>query len=165
MENVKTISRDLFEQLLAKARQSPRKRVNHNFHASLSDNPHRFLNVMLRGSYFTPHRHLNPPKPETFLVLEGRLAFVMFDDAGQIIRCTLLGSGLPVLGIDIEPGIWHTLVVLSEHCICFEVKPGPYEATADKEFAPWAPQEGTPGCESYLASLLRYVQQQDAAQQ
>jgi cupin fold WbuC family metalloprotein len=94
METVKLIDRDLFRHLLAAAWRSPRRRVNHNFHASLQDNPHRFLNVMLRGSYFTPHRHQSPPKSETFLVLEGRLAFVMFDDEGRIRqrRCWALIS-------------------------------------------------------------------------
>lgn len=163
MSTAKLIDRELFARLLAEARRSPRKRVNHNFHASLADNPHRFLNVMLRGSYFTPHRHLLPPKSETFLVLEGRLAFVMFDDNGQLTSCKILDAASSVLGIDIAPGIWHTLVVLSEHCICFEVKPGPYDASNDKEFAPWAPHEGTPACAPYLASLLQQVQQHDAS--
>jgi cupin fold WbuC family metalloprotein len=165
METVKLIDRDLFRQLLAAAWRSPRRRVNHNFHASLQDNPHRFLNVMLRGSYFTPHRHQSPPKSETFLVLEGRLAFVIFDDTGRVTGCRILDATTPTLGIDIGPGIWHTLVVLSEHCVCFEVKPGPYDAANDKEFAAWAPPEGDAGCGRYLDTLVQYVQQQNAAQQ
>jgi cupin fold WbuC family metalloprotein len=75
----------LFASLIERARQSPRLRTNHNFHSSMEDNPHRFLNVMVRGTYITPHRHCNPPKSESFLVLEGELAFFTFDDAGQII--------------------------------------------------------------------------------
>lgn len=165
METVKLINRELFARLLVEARRSPRKRVNFNFHTSLADNPHRFLNVMLRGSYFTPHRHLSPPKSETFLVLEGRLAFVIFDETGRVTDCRILDAATPMMGIDIQPGIWHTLVVLSEHCVCFEVKPGPYAAASDKEFAAWAPPEGDAGCGQYLDALMQYVQQQDAAQQ
>ena len=32
------------------ARQSPRLRTNHNFRTGIEDNPHRFLNVMIRGT-------------------------------------------------------------------------------------------------------------------
>jgi cupin fold WbuC family metalloprotein len=50
----------------------------------MEDNPHRFRNVMIQGTYIAPHRHRDPPKSESFLVLEGELAFFTFDDAGQI---------------------------------------------------------------------------------
>ncbi len=142
----------LFESLLSRARQSPRRRVNYNFHSSMAENPHRFLNVMLRGTYIAPHRHLDPPKSESFLVLRGELAFFVFNDAGAVTSVTRLGSD--PIGIDIGPGVWHSLAVLSEEAICFEVKPGPYSAANDKDFASWAPPEGDPLAQDYLASLL-----------
>jgi hypothetical protein len=43
---------------------------------------------------------------------------------------------------------------LSDHVVCFEVKPGPYSAANDKDFAPWAPREGDTGAATYLAALL-----------
>ncbi len=148
------ITSELFERVLGEARRSPRRRMNFNFHPSLRDNPHRFLNVMLRGAYIAPHRHLDPPKSETFLVLEGQLAFFLFDDVGRVTERHLLGQGSPALGIDIPAGLWHTLAVLTPHAVCFEVKPGPYSAASDKEFAIWAPREGDSGCVAYLESLL-----------
>jgi cupin fold WbuC family metalloprotein len=57
----------------------------------MEDNPHRFLNVMIRGTYVTPHRHRDPPKSESFIVLEGELAFFTFDDAGEITSTVVLG--------------------------------------------------------------------------
>ena len=118
----------------------------------MGDNPHRFLNVMVRGTYIAPHRHLDPPKSETFLVLEGELAFFTFDDAGKVASTHVLGRD--VTGIDIQPGVWHTLAVLSDHAVCFEVKPGPYLASNDKDFAPWAPREGDPDTGRFLNTLL-----------
>ncbi len=141
---------------LQRARSSARLRTNHNFHLDMEDNPHRFLNVMLRNTYITPHRHLNPPKAETFLLLSGEIAFFLFDDDGGVQamhRLAAAKDGVP-RGIDIQPGLWHTLVVLSEEAVCFEVKPGPYRASDDKEFAPWAPAEGSPACQQYLEGLL-----------
>lgn len=128
--------------------------MNYNFHVSAEDNPHRFLNVMLAGTYIRPHRHLDPPKAESFLVLAGRVAFFLFDDDGSISRRIDLGEGAEALGIDISPGIWHTLAVLTPHAVCYEVKPGPYSPVDDKAFASWAPREGDPAAGEYLQNLL-----------
>jgi cupin fold WbuC family metalloprotein len=157
---IQTIDRELVDKLIGEARLSPRLRTNHNFHQSFDENPHRFLNVMLRGSYFTPHRHLTPPKHESFLVLQGEVGFLEFSDTGEVTKTYRLSpkglEGIPgcVLCVDIAPGLWHSLVVLSEVAVCFEVKPGPYDPTADKEFATWAPHEGTPGTDDYQRKLL-----------
>lgn len=43
---------------------------------------------MIRGTYATPHRHLDPPKSESFLVLADELAFFTFDVAGQVLART-----------------------------------------------------------------------------
>jgi cupin fold WbuC family metalloprotein len=151
---VQLMSPALFERVLAEARQSPRRRMNFNFHATLEENPSRLLNVLLRGTYIRPHRHSDPPKAESFVVLEGRIAILIFDDSGRIERRNALGRGDQALGVDIAPGIWHTAAALSDHAVCFEVKPGPYVQAVDKEFAPWAPREGDPRCAQYLETLL-----------
>ena len=150
---IQTVNRALLDQLIEQAHQSPRLRINHNFHSSMEDNPHRFLNVMVKGTYIAPHRHLDPPKAESFLVLEGEVAFFLFDDAGRVVRTEVVG-GDP-LGIDLPPGTWHTLTPLSAHAVCYEVKPGPYSASNDKDFAPWAPREGDPAVPAYLEHLFR----------
>ena len=142
----------MFEALIESARRSPRLRTNHNFHRAMEENPHRFLNVMLRGTYIAPHRHLDPPKSESFLVLEGEVAFFTFEDSGDIASVHRLGR--QAIGIDIQPGVWHTLAVLGPHAVCYEVKPGPYSRANDKDFAPWAPREGDPAAAGYLARLV-----------
>lgn len=152
---IQILDSQLFQPLIERAYHSPRLRTNHNFHLSLDDNPHRFLNVMVQGTYIAPHRHRNPPKSESFLVLDGELAFFTFDDSGQITSTHVLGR--EAVGIDIQPGVWHTLVVLTAHAVCYEVKPGPYLASDDKDFAPWAPMEGDPGVTEYLKSLSSSV--------
>jgi cupin fold WbuC family metalloprotein len=86
-------------------------------------------------------------------VLEGEIAFFTFDDEGRIASTHVLGRD--VVGIDLIPGVWHTMTPLTPHAICYEVKPGPYLASNDKDFAPWAPREGEPGVAAYLESLIR----------
>jgi len=155
------------EPLLECARQSPRRRAIHAFHRSAEDNPHRFLNVIFQGSYITPHRHARPPKAESFIVLHGELGVVLFSEDGEVqtlhrLRApqgSAMKSGPPLAcGIDLLPGVWHTIVALSATTIIFEVKPGPYVAETDKEFALWAPGEAETAAPAYMAWLEQQFQ-------
>ncbi|HEY6728446.1 MAG TPA: WbuC family cupin fold metalloprotein [Polyangiaceae bacterium] len=150
---VQLINQLLLDRVRARAEASLRGRVNHNFHSGPDDNPHRFLNALTRGSYCAPHRHAAPPKAESFLVLSGEVLVVIFGDQGEILERHVLGrAGLR--GIDIPPGVWHTITAVSLAAVCYEVKPGPWDPENDKEFAPWAPREGDPLA---LATLVGWL--------
>lgn len=136
------LNEDLFHNVTTLAGNSARKRSNHNFH-QLSEVYQRFLNSLAYGTYVRPHRHLSPPKPETFLVLRGKLGFLLFDDFGNILHKFILTDNGPTRGIDLQPGVWHSIVCLSEFCICFEGKSGPYDPTTDKEFLSGFPEENS----------------------
>ncbi|HJL20196.1 MAG TPA: WbuC family cupin fold metalloprotein [Sandaracinaceae bacterium LLY-WYZ-13_1] len=154
MSDLELIDDALLDRVRRAAEQSPRRRTNHDFHAGPQDNPHRFLNVMLRGTYVTPHRHRDPPKSESFLVLRGEVAVFLFDDDGRVTaRHDLGGAGRP-FGLDLAPGVWHSLAVLGDHAVIYEVKPGPWDPATDKEFAPWAPREHDEARHAYLDRLL-----------
>ena len=47
------------------------------------------------------------------------------------------------------------MAVLTEHAVCVEVKPGPYSAATDKEFALWA--QGGRLDSAYLDGLVSSV--------
>jgi cupin fold WbuC family metalloprotein len=157
---VRLLSQAIFADTITRAIGSPRGRTNHNLHSSADDPVHRFLNTLTRGTYVTPHRHVTPPKSETFLVLRGQVVVFLFDDGGAVLEAHCLGEptqdALPC-AIDLGPGIWHSIAALSELAICFEVKPGPYLEATDKDFAPFAPREGFANaseCSAYLSGLL-----------
>jgi len=155
MSDFTLINRPLVDRVIARAAGSPRRRMNYNFHTAPEDNPHRMLNILMRDSYIAPHRHLNPDKPESFLVLEGVAKIVCFDDQGQPSAVHLLSApGLGATwGIDLKPGVWHTICSQSEYAVCYEVKPGPWRPATDKDFAPWAPRENEPGWQEYLSFI------------
>jgi cupin fold WbuC family metalloprotein len=156
MDEVKLITESLFDKVADRAAESPRRRMNHNFHSGPTDNPHRFLNVLLAGTYIRPHRHSFPPKSESFLVLEGAADVLTFDEGGSITGRYRLGPESAegkVWGIDIAPGVWHTIVAKTDRVVCFEVKPGPWEPASDKEFAAWAPPEGDPAAAAFCKGL------------
>ena len=56
-EQVQLITETLFESVTNRAKVSPRKRSNHNFH-ELSEVYQRFLNVLTKGTYIQPHQKL-----------------------------------------------------------------------------------------------------------
>jgi len=150
MARVQLITTEIFNNLETLARASPRRRINHNFHDGPSDNPHRMLNVLLRGTYVRPHRHVTPPKSEAFLTLTGRAGIVCFDDGGSVEACYELNADGPVRGIDLPAGVWHTVIALTAVSVCYEVKPGPWDAASDKDFAEWAPAEGEPAADAVV---------------
>ncbi|XDD42762.1 WbuC family cupin fold metalloprotein [Leptospira sp. WS60.C2] len=141
MQEIQIIDSDLIGTLVTKAKQAERKRTNHNFHKQ-EEVYQRFLNVLSKDTYISPHRHLSDPKPETFVVLEGEIGFLIFEENGDIKEFHKLSSNGPKRGIDLQPGVWHSLVCLSDVAVCFEGKSGPYDPTIDKEFHPKYPLEG-----------------------
>jgi cupin fold WbuC family metalloprotein len=152
-DSVQFIESKMFGPLKEKAQALPRLRTNYNFHSGNEDNPHRFLNVLARGTYVPPHRHFDPLKSETFLLLEGKAGLLLFDDQGKVTLAEVIGED-GRLGVDIPAGAWHTLVALSPYVVLFEVKAGPYVGRADKNFPAWAPHEGEAEAGDYLERML-----------
>ena len=146
------ISRASLDSLSTEARGSARRRKNNNFHAE-ADPANRLLNAVEPGSYVQPHRHLDPSKDETFVVVRGSFGVVFFDASGAVTQTAVAQAGGDVLGADIPHGVYHSLVALEPGSVFFEAKAGPYAPISDAERAPWAPKEGEPGVAAYLEQL------------
>ena len=147
------IDNALLDEVCAEAAASPRRRKNRNFHPADDHPAHRLLNAMQPDSYIPPHRHLDPNKDETFVVLRGLLGLVIFDDAGQIVQTAKVGAGGTAIGVDIPQGAWHTAVALEADTVFLEAKAGPYFPFTEAERALWAPAENSPEAAPYLAIL------------
>ena len=65
------IDKSLLDQVSSQAKVSPRLRMNYNFHQSLDEKCHRFLNAAEPGIEVPIHRH--PTKDESFVLLRGRV--------------------------------------------------------------------------------------------
>jgi cupin fold WbuC family metalloprotein len=152
---MKIVERKLLDQLTTQALEHPRLRKNWNIHPSDDFCCHRLLNAIEPGSYIRPHRHLDPAKDETFLIVRGRLGVILFDETGQVAKKVLLAADGDILAVDIPHGLFHTAVSLSPGTVFFEAKAGPYLPLADGEKADWAPEDGTPAATPYLTSLAR----------
>lgn len=142
---LRRIDQDLFDAVAAEALASPRLRRNHNLHAE-ADAVQRFLNVLQPGTYVRPHRHQREQPEagfECFVVLQGAVGLLLFDAGGRVIGRERLQAVGPVRGVELREGVWHSLVALEPHSVIFELKQGPYQPTADKDFLPGFPLEGS----------------------
>ena len=150
MDDFRLITEELIDGLIRKSAESPRKRVSFNLHRSFDDLVQRVINALQPGTYVRPHRHITMQKTESFVALRGSVGAILFDDAGNIVSSHRLEVGKGTAGIDFEPNQWHTLVALEPGTVCFEVKTGPYRVNTDKDFALWAPEEGSPECDEIV---------------
>ena len=154
---VQAINSILLEDLLKQARLSTRRRAILRLHEGDWEHAHRMLNALAIGTYVRPHRHLDKHKGEGFIILRGKLALLVFTDSGEIdkIKSRLLSLNGGCLGIDIPPGVWHSLAPL-EDTVIYEVKGQPsggYIQEEDKDFAEWAPEEGSLEADEYCKFL------------
>ena len=149
------IDQSLIDQKAQDARNSNRQRDIHVLHTGDEDTLQRMLNAIQPGTYITPHRHVAVPKAEAVVVLQGSVGFVRFQEDGSYSEqdFVYINPKQGVFGVDYRAGVWHTFIALEPDTVVFEVKPGPYDAATDKEFAPWAPAEGDAAAADYLATL------------
>jgi len=149
------IDRALVEKKIEDAENNIRKREIHNLHSSDQEALHRMLNSIQPGSYIRPHRHLDPPKDEAFVLLKGSAGFVIFDGEQGLKKkeFILLDLERGTYGIDIRAGVWHTLFSLEPDTVLYEVKPGPFTPLTDKDFAPWSPPDSSHKKAEFLIEL------------
>lgn len=146
----------LMDAVAEKATQSPRRRMNYNFHRSTDEPINRLLNVMHRGSYLPVHRHLDPARSESIIVVRGKVGLTIYDDSGAEVESRTVGAGCDTVGVDIEAGVWHGLVVLEDDTVLFEVKQGPFAPITPENIASWTPAaEDVAAVEKFVAELER----------
>lgn len=154
---IQLIDTALLDDVSAQAQLSPRRRKNRNFHESDAQPGHRLLNAIEPGSYIMPHRHRDPDKGETMVVLRGALGLISFDDDGRIVDAVKVSAGGTPMGVDIPHGTWHTVFALQSGTVFLEAKAGPYLPLTPDEKAPWAPGENDHDAAAKLAEWVALI--------
>jgi cupin fold WbuC family metalloprotein len=124
------INKNLLDQVSEQAKASPRLRMNYNFHQSLEDKCHRFLNAVEPGTVVPIHKH--PTKDESFVILRGKVRVTTHNDDGSVIEDVVLSQESGNYGVDIPKNVWHKLESLEPGSVIFECKEGPF-VPHDKE--------------------------------
>jgi cupin fold WbuC family metalloprotein len=150
--SVFTLDEEVILEGLRASRSSKRLRIIVPVQRSQEAQVQRLLNFLQPGTYIRPHCHPAPHASESICLLRGSLQILIFDKNGFLTKRHLLSETGDRL-IDLEPGIWHGMIVMKEDTVIFEVKRGPYDPGSDKEFATWAPEEGSSEAPKFLQSL------------
>jgi cupin fold WbuC family metalloprotein len=124
------ITQTILDELTAKAKESPRLRMNLDLRDSAEDTSQRMLNAIEPGSPLPIHRHQNTS--ETVICLRGRLVEEFYDDLERTCteRIELSPNG-PVMALNIPAGQWHTVHALESGTVILEMKNGAYEPLSD----------------------------------
>lgn len=117
------INQSLLDAIIDQAKSSPRLRMNYNLHIDLNDKCQRLLNALEPGTVMPIHHH---KVAEVYILLQGRLRVMSYNDDGKEIESVILDSHEGNYGIQIPPNTWHSLEVLESGSVIFEVKEGPY---------------------------------------
>jgi len=152
---MRIVDQNLLNEVTGLAIAAERRRKNRNFHISDESGCHRLLNAIEPESYIAPHRHLDPGKEESIVVVRGRLKCIRFDENGNPLEVLEMQPGGAVVAVDLAVGEFHSLVSLASGTIFFEAKAGPYRPLQPGERASWAPPEGSPEAAGYLAWMDR----------
>lgn len=121
---MKIIDEQLMNEVTERAKQSPRLRMNYNFHRSLNEKCHRFLNALELGTEVPIHHHVT--KDETFVLLRGKVRVNTYNDDGTIKGSVVLSHEEGRYGVDIPRDTWHNVESLEDGSVIFEVKEGPF---------------------------------------
>ena len=121
---MKLIDKQLLDDVSRQAQKSDRLRMNYNFHQSLEDKCHRFLNAVEPGTKFEIHRH--PTKDESFVLLRGRVKVNTYNDDGTVLENVVLCPEEGLYGVDIPKNVWHNVESLESGSVFFECKEGPF---------------------------------------
>ena len=126
------LDNNLFDQILLKAQDSPRRRMNYDLRTSSSDGSQRMLNVLMADTVVPIHRHVDTS--ETVIVCRGKVREEFYDDQGNKTAEFVLEAGGDCPAVQVPMGMYHTLVCLEDGSVIFEAKDGAYDPVKTEEF-------------------------------
>lgn len=125
------IDNSLLNTVSDQAKESPRLRMNFNFHEAMDSKAQRLLNALEIGTDLPIHRHRHTA--ETYLLLRGKIRVMFYNDDKTETESFMLDPISGNYGVHIPAGQWHTLEVLESDSVIFEVKDGPYTPLGEED--------------------------------
>ena len=116
------VDQTVLDALTARAKESPRLRMNLDLRNSPADGSQRMLNAIEPGTVLPIHRH--PTTSETVVCLRGHFQAYFYDADGRLTETIDMRPGGNLLNIPV--GQWHNLESVESGTVLLEVKDGPY---------------------------------------
>lgn len=126
------IDNKVLDELSAKAKASPRLRMNLDLRNSENDGSQRMLNAIEPGSPERIHRHRHTS--ETVVCIRGRVVEEFYDELERI--CTdsiVLTPNGPNVAINIPAGQWHSIRAVESGSVVLSCKDGKYEPMSEAD--------------------------------
>ena len=140
------ITQAILDDLTAKAKASPRRRMNLDLRNGADDQSQRMLNAIEPDSVVPIHRHQKTS--ETVVCLRGRVVEEYYQelkvdslklkDSSEVQRLSVqkvqeieLSPNGAVVALNIPAGQWHTLRSLESGSVILEMKDGRFEPTQE----------------------------------
>ena len=123
------ITKEILDELTARAKTSPRLRMNYDLRNSPDDKSQRMLNALEPGTVMPIHRHRNTS--ETVVCVRGHFEEYFYDENGTLTETIDMEPGGIVLNIPL--GQWHSLRSLETGTVLLEIKDGAYEPLAQED--------------------------------
>ena len=124
------ITKAILNDLTAKAKASPRKRMNMDLRNGIDDKSQRMLNAIEPESIVPIHRHQK--SSETVVCLRGRVVEEYYDELERTCTETIeLTPNGQTVALNIPSGQWHTIRSLESGSVILEVKDGKFEPIQD----------------------------------
>lgn len=117
------ITEEILDELTAKAKESPRLRMNYDMRNNAEDKSQRMLNAIEPGTIMPIHRHMG--SSETCLCVRGHFIEYFYDEKGNVTDTFDMVPGGLIINVPI--GQWHNLKSVESGTVLFECKDGPYE--------------------------------------
>ena len=128
MNRLQLLDQQIIDATSAKAKESPRFRMNYNFHPTLDDKVQRFINCMEPETKVEIHHH---PVDEMLIVIRGAIKAILVDDDKNVIDEKIIRPADGVYGVQLPKNVWHTVECLEPDTCLFEIKEGPYVTHQD----------------------------------
>ncbi|MDO5572167.1 MAG: WbuC family cupin fold metalloprotein [Bacteroidales bacterium] len=123
---MKIINQQIINDTCEKAYLSERKRMNYNIHETLDEDLHKMINAFQPETKIPVHRHLHPSRKETYILIQGKLDIVRYNEEGYITSRSELSKESGNIIAEMLPGDWHTLDIKKPDTVIVEIKKGPY---------------------------------------
>ena len=123
------IDNHILDELTARAKESPRVRMNLDLRNSADDRSQRMLNAIEPGTVMPIHRHRTTS--ETVVCLRGHFEEYFFDVSGARTLVVDMVPGGVVLNI--PAGVWHSLKSLESGTVLLECKDGAWEPLGEED--------------------------------
>lgn len=131
------VDQTVLDELTARAKASPRLRMNLDLRNSPADGSQRMLNAIEPGTVLPIHRH--PTTSETVVCLRGHFQEYFYDADGRLTETIDMLPGGNLLNIPV--GQWHNLKSFESGTVLLEVKDGPYEPIGPEDILEISPSE------------------------